>query len=239
MSVDPDPADGTAASTADAEEAYRSAAMRQGLSIGIATGAYGLSFGALAVVGGLSVWQTIALSALMFTGASQFAFAGIFAVGGSPLAAFTTSTMLGLRHVSYGALLAPTLRPMPPFRRMLAAELTIDESTAVALAQPTPSSRRTGFWWGGVSVYILWNAFTIIGALAGTRIGNPNAWGLDAAAAAAFLGLLWAHLKTPHARWTAALAGLLTLAMTPFLPAGLPLLLAAAAAVAIGEWGRK
>ncbi len=240
MSFHPDATDGGAAPGAAHDEAgFRSAAARQGLSIGLATGAYGISFGALAVVGGLSVWQTVALSALMFTGASQFAFAGIFAVGGSPLAAVTTSTMLGLRHISYGALLAPTLRPMPPFTRMLAAQLTIDESTAVALGQPTPSSRKVGFWWAGVSVYVLWNAFTLGGALAGAHIGNPNAWGLDAAAAAAFLGLLWAHLKTPHARWAAVLAGLLTLALTPLLPAGLPLLLAAAAAVVIGEWSRK
>ncbi len=221
------------------ETEARSAALKQGMSIGLATGAYGISFGALAVAGGLSIWQTVALSALMFTGASQFAFASIFAVGGSPLAAVTTSTMLGLRHISYGALLAPTLRPMHPFTRAVAAQLTIDESTAVALAQPTRESRKVGFWSGGVSVYILWNAFTLAGALAGSRIGDPNAWGLDAAAAAAFLGLLWSHLKTPHARWTAALAGVLTLALTPLLPAGLPLLIAAAIAVAIGEWSRK
>jgi len=243
VSFHPDAADGPAATgaagAAGADSELRSVAVRQGLSIGLATGAYGISFGALAVVGGLSVWQTVALSALMFTGASQFAFAGIFAVGGSPLAAVTTSTLLGLRHVSYGALLAPTLRPMPPFKKMVAAQLTIDESTAVALAQPTRDSRRAGFWSAGVSVYVLWNAFTLVGALAGSRIGDPNAWGLDAAAAAAFLGLLWSHLKTPHARWTALVAGTLTLALTPLLPAGLPLLVAAAAAVAIGEWSRK
>lgn len=234
--VDPAPALDSATLASDK---LRSAALKQGMSIGLATGAYGISFGALAVVGGLSVWQTVALSALMFTGASQFAFAGVFAVGGSPLAAVTTSTLLGLRHVSYGALLAPTLRPMPPLRRALAAQLTIDESTAVALAQPTREARRVGFWSAAVSVYVLWNAFTVVGALAGTRIGDPNAWGLDAAAAAAFLGLLWTHLKTRHARWTALLAGALTLALTPLLPAGLPLLVAAAAAVVIGEWSRK
>jgi len=240
VSFHPDADDAAAANRATGSEGdLRSTALKQGLSIGLATGAYGISFGALAVVGGLSVWQTVALSALMFTGASQFAFAGIFAVGGSPLAAVTTSTLLGLRHISYGALLAPTLRPMHPLKRAFAAQLTIDESTAVALAQPTRDSRRAGFWSAGVAVYVLWNAFTLVGALAGSRIGDPNAWGLDAAAAAAFLGLLWSHLKTPHARWTAVLAGVLTLALTPVLPAGLPLLIAAAVAVAIGEWSRK
>lgn len=240
MSFHPDAADDAAAKRATGSEGdLRSAALKQGLSIGLATGAYGISFGALAAVGGLSVWQTVALSALMFTGASQFAFAGIFTVGGSPLAAVTASTLLGLRHISYGALLAPMLRPMHPLKRAVAAQLTIDESTAVALAQPTRDSRRVGFWSAGVAVYVLWNAFTLGGALAGSRIGDPNAWGLDAAAAAAFLGLLWSHLKTPHARWTAVLAGVLTLALTPVLPAGLPLLIAAAVAVAIGEWSRK
>jgi len=217
----------------------RTVARREGISIGIATGAYGLSFGALAVAGGLTFWQTVALSALMFTGASQFAFVGVFAAGAPPLTAVTTATLVGLRHISYGAILAPILRPMHPGTRLLAAQLTIDESTATAVAQHHRKAQRVGFWSAGVSVYVLWNLFTIAGALAGSSIGDPSAWGLDAAAAAAFLGLLWAHLTTWHARATAVGAGILTLVLTPLLPAGLPLLIAAATAVIVGEWSRR
>lgn len=209
---------------------------QQALSVAAATGAYAVSFGALAVTAGLDIWQTMALSLLVFSGGSQFAFIGVVAAGGAPVTAVATSTFLGLRNAVYGMALAPVLRPMGPWQRVWAAQMTIDESTAVALAQPADGSaaRRRGFWWTGVGVFVAWNAVTAIGALLGARIGDPAQWGLDAAAAAAFLALLWPRLAPRRARVVAASSALLALALTPLLPAGLPILLAASVAVAAG-----
>ncbi|WP_345711038.1 AzlC family ABC transporter permease, partial [Kineococcus glutinatus] len=168
-------------------------AVRQGLSVGIATGLYGISFGALSVAAGLSVAQTCALSLLMFTGGSQFAFVGVVAAGGSGAAATAGAALLGVRNGFYGLQLSPLLRPRG-LRRPLVAHLTIDESTAVATAQPREDEGRRGFWAAGLGVFACWNAMTLAGALLGDALGDPRRWGLDGAAVAAFLALLWPRL---------------------------------------------
>lgn len=212
------------------------ATRQQALSVSLATGAYAISFGALSVAAGLDIWQTMALSLLVFSGGSQFAFVGVIGAGGTPAAAVATSTFLGLRNGFYGVALAPILRPMHGWRRAWAAQMTIDESTAVALAQPAdePEARRAGFWWTGMGVFVAWNAVTVVGAVLGSRIGDPAQWGLDAAAAAAFLGLLWPRLASRPAQAVAAASSLIALLLTPVLPAGLPILAAAVVAVIAG-----
>lgn len=214
------------------------AARQQALSVSVATGAYGLSFGALSVAAGLDVWQTLALSLLVFSGGSQFAFVGVWGAGGGPWAAVATSTFVGIRNGFYGVGLAPVLRPMRGWRRVWAAQVTIDESTAVALAQPhdDPEARRAGFWWTGVGVFLAWNAITVVGALLGSRLGDPADWGLDAAAAAAFLALVWPRLASRRAQAVAGASAVVALALTPVAPAGIPVLAAAAVAVVAG-WG--
>ncbi|MFW7413980.1 AzlC family ABC transporter permease [Demequina sp. SO4-18] len=211
-------------------------ARQQAISVSVATGAYAISFGALSVAAGLDIWQTMALSLLVFSGGSQFAFVGVIGAGGTAAAAVATSTFLGLRNGFYGVGLAPVLRPMRGWRRAAASQVTIDESTAVALAQPPDDrrARRTGFWWTGVGVFVAWNLVTVVGALLGARIGDPAQWGLDAAAAAAFLGLLWPRLATRFAQVVAAASAVLALALTPLLPSGLPILAAALVAVVAG-----
>ncbi len=213
-----------------------SPARQQAVSVSIATGAYGISFGALAVAAGLDVWQTMALSLLVFTGGSQFAFIGVIGAGGAPAAAILTSTFLGVRNGFYGVALAPVMRPLSGWRKAWAAQVTIDESTAVALAQPADDvpARRTGFWWTGVGVFIAWNFFTIVGAALGSAIGDPSRWGLDAAAAAAFLALLWPRLATRHTQLVALVSAVVALALTPVLPAGMPILAAAVVAIIAG-----
>lgn len=211
----------------------RRAVVRQAVSVVAATGVYGISFGALSVAAGLDVWQTVALSLLMFTGGSQFAFVGVLGAGGAGLAAVGTAALLGARNALYGAALAPLLR-LAGARRLAAAHVTIDESTAVATAQRDPELARAGFWWTGVGVFVLWNAFTLVGALVGNAIGDPRRWGLDAAAAAAFLGLLWPRLAGRAAQLVAAGAVGVALVLTPVAPAGVPVLAAAAVAVAVG-----
>jgi len=211
----------------------RRAVRRQALSVATATGLYGVSFGALAVAAGLSVWQACALSLLMFTGGSQFAFVGVIGAGGTGVAAAATAGLLGARNALYGVAMAPLVGARGP-RGWAAAQLTIDESTAVATAQGDPADARAGFWWTGLGVFALWNAFTLLGALVGDALGDPTRWGLDAAAGAAFLGLLWPRLAARTAQLVAAGAIAVALLLTPLVPAGLPILAAAVVAVVVG-----
>ncbi len=205
--------------------------VRQALWVGLSTAPIGVSFGALSVTAGLTVTQTCALSVLMFTGGSQIAFVGVVAGGGGGLAAAATAGFLGVRNGFYALQMAPLLRARR-WRRPLAVQLTIDESTAVAVAQPEPELSRVGFWATGIAVFVLWNLTTLIGALAGNLAGDPRTYGLDAASAAAFLGLLWPRLRTMRPRAVALAAAALAAALIPIAPAGVPVLAAVLVALA-------
>ncbi len=212
-------------------------AVRIGLSIALATGLYGVSFGALAVASGFSVGQTVALSLLMFTGGSQFAFIGVVGAGGTGAAAFGAATLLGIRNAVYGAQINRMLRPRG-WLRPLPAQVTIDESVATAAGQSEPAEQRRGFWVAGVGVYLLWNLFTLLGALLGDALGDPRRWGLDGAAVAAFLGLLWPRLRSREPVAIAVACALVTMLALPWAPPGVPILLAAAVAAVWGWFGR-
>jgi len=203
------------------------------LSISVATGLYAVSFGALAVAAGFSVAQTMALSLLMFTGGSQFAFIGVIGAGGTGSAAFGAASLLGVRNALYGAQINRLLRPRG-WAKLAAVQLTIDESTATASSQHLPADQRLGFWLTGLGVYVLWNLFSLVGALLGDALGEPRRWGLDGAAVAAFLGLLWPRLSAHEPIAVAIVCALVTVLTLPWLPPGLPILLAAAIA---GLWG--
>jgi predicted branched-subunit amino acid permease len=209
----------------------RRSVVRQSLSVGIATGAYGVSFGALAVAAGLSVWQAMALSLLMFTGGSQFAFVGIVANGlqAAP-AAIAASSMLGIRNGLYALELTQLLHARGP-GKVAAAHLTIDESTAVAVSQDGSRASRLGFWLTGLTVFLLWNLTTLGGALIGNAIGDPRTYGLDAAACAAFTALLWPRLKDRDAVAIAAVGAVVAVVLAPSLPPGIPVVAAAGAAL--------
>jgi len=194
-----------------------------------------VSFGALAVASGLDVWQACVLSLVMFTGGSQFAFTGVIAAGGlaAAPAAIASATLLGVRNVAYGIRMAPVIGGSI-WRRAAAAQFTIDESTAVSLAQPTPRARTLGFWVTGIGIYVGWNISTLLGALLGDLLGDPRAYGLDAAAAAAFLALLWPRLRQRQAIVVGVAAAVVATALTPVLMPGLPVLIAAVVAVVVG-----
>ena len=209
-----------------------------GLSVSVATGLYGISFGALSIAAGLDLLQTMVLSVLMFTGGSQFAFIGVISGGGAASAAFSAASLLGIRNAVYGMQIKQTLRPsgrLLPFM----AHVTIDESTAVSLGQRTMEEKRRGFFTAGIGVYLLWNLFTLAGALLGESMGDPAAWGLDGAAVAAFIGLLWPRLKTAEPILVAITAAVLTAAMVPLTSPGIPILITAAAAALYGLLARR
>jgi predicted branched-subunit amino acid permease len=209
-----------------------SAVVRDALGVGIAVGLSGFAFGVTSAGAGLSLLQTCALSLLVFTGASQFALVGALAAGGNPLAAAAGAFFLGVRNAFYGLRLSQLLA-LPRFVRPLAAHWVIDETTAVALAQPTRRAARLGFTVTGLTLYVLWNLTTLGGVLGAEALGDTDAWGLDAAGPAVFLALLAPMLRTTTERAVAGLAVVLGLAFLPVLPAGVPVLVAALAAPAV------
>lgn len=215
----------------------KSAVLSTSVGVGLATGLYGVSFGALSVAAGLDVWQTQVLSLLMFSGGSQFAFIGIIAASGlgsvAVGAAVVSAWLLGIRNGFYAVRMAPILERVG-LQKLIPALLTIDESTAVATAQSEKSDQRKGFWFTGLAVFVFWNFATLLGAFLGDAIGDPATWGLDAAAAAAFLGLIWPRLKERQALAVAALSMVVAVVLTPSLPAGVPVLVAGAIAIVFG-----
>jgi predicted branched-subunit amino acid permease len=209
--------------------------VRDALSVSLTVGAYGVAFGAASVAAGFSVLQSCLFSLLTFTGASQFAAVGVVASGGTALSAVAAATLLGTRNALYGIQMAPLLR-VRGARRVASAHLTIDESTGVALSQAPrgTDAMRLGFWLTGAGVFLFWNIFTLLGALGAKALGNPASWGLDAAVPAAFLGLLWPRLETTFLRMVAAATMVFALLVTPWLPAGLPIITSTFVALVIG-----
>jgi predicted branched-subunit amino acid permease len=205
--------------------------IRDGVGLGLAVGVSGIAFGAAAVSSGLSVWQACALSLLAFTGASQFALAGVIASGGSLLAGTAGAILLGSRNSLYGLRLADVLHPRGA-RRLVTALGVIDETTAVSLAQPDPAAARTGFTATFCTLYVTWNVATLAGAVGAGRIGSPQSFGLDVVGPAAFLALIWPRLLSGRVERLVALAGVaIALGTTPLLPVGVPVILAATAAL--------
>jgi predicted branched-subunit amino acid permease len=211
----------------------RTAVLRDAIGIAVATGAYALSFGAISTTSGLSVLQTCALSLVMFSGASQYALVGVLGSGGAALAAAATAVLLGTRNALYGLRLAPLLDVRGP-RKVVAAQLVIDESTAMSLGRPSDRANRLGFWATGISVFILWNLGTLIGALGAHALSDPRKVGLDAAAPAAFLALLAPRVRSRTAVGVALLAAAIAMACVPFVPIGGPVLVAALVAIVVG-----
>lgn len=205
---------------------------RDAVAVGLAVGAYGLGFGAIAATSGLNTWQAVLLSAGMFTGASQFALVGVLGSGGGAAVAVAGAFLLGLRNTAYALRMQQLLRPRG-LRRLAAAQLTIDESTAMALGHESTGegAGRRAFWATGVSVFVCWNVATLLGALAVGSVADPAAWGLDAAVPAGFLALLWPQVRSRPTLAAALLGAAIALIAAPLLPPGVPILLAGLGAV--------
>jgi predicted branched-subunit amino acid permease len=206
---------------------------RDAIGIGVATGAYALSFGAISTAAGLTLLQTVSLSVLMFTGASQFALVGVIGAGGSVWAGAATAALLGTRNALYGLRLA-SLLDAKGLRRFATSHFVIDETTAMAIARESPADARHAFWATGIAIFTLWNLGTLIGALATHALPNPKVLGFDAAPPAAFLALLAPRLRAREPMAIALLGAVVAIAVLPFVPAGVPLLIVAVLVVLIG-----
>ena len=207
----------------------------QSLSVSFTVGLYGTAFGAAGIAAGFSLIQVCLLSLLTFSGASQFAVVGVIGAGGSAFSAITTASLLGIRNGLYGLRMAPILQ-LKGVKKVIAAQVTIDESTGVAIGQEEHGhdAMKHGFWLTGFGVYIFWNLFTLVGALGAQAMGNPSAWGLDAAVPAAFLGLVWPRLLGRLERALAASAIALAILLSPIISAGLPIIATTLLAVLFG-----
>lgn len=195
--------------------------------LGAAVGVFGASFGVLATTAGLTVAQACAMSVLVFTGASQFAVVGVLEAGGSLGSAFGSALLLAARNAAYGVALAPTLSRRSLGRRLLGAQIVIDETTALAMAQPGRVAREQAFWTTGLAVFVCWNIGTVLGAVAGDAIGDPEALGLDAAFPAGFVALAVPHLGSRQGKIAAVCGAMIALVLIPLTPAGVPIVAAA------------
>lgn len=216
----------------------RTGIVRDSLAVGVATGAYGIGFGAVSVASGLSVAQTCVLSLLMFTGASQFALAGVVAAGGAPMSGAATALLLGTRNTLYGLRMAPLLK-WRGWRRVAAAHVLIDESTAMSVNRTSTAAARLGYLTTGLSVFVLWNLATVVGAVAGEAVGDPRTFGLDAAVGAAFLALLWPRLADGRNVVVAVLAAAVALSLVPTAAPGVPVLAAGGVALLVGVLAKR
>jgi predicted branched-subunit amino acid permease len=202
------------------------------LTIGVSVTPFGLSFGAVSVEAHLNLVQVCVLSLVLFSGASQFALVSVIGAGGSYVSAVGTALLLGVRNGLYGARINALLRPSG-WRRLVTAQVTIDESTAMAVSEAPSGHSARAFWSTALSVYVLWNASTVIGALVGNALGSPATTGLDVAGPAAFIALLAPRLTTVRMRLAALGSGVIALLTVPVVPVGAPILVGGLTAVAL------
>lgn len=201
-------------------------------TIAASTAAYGIPFGALATAAGLSPWQTQALSLLMYGGASQLAMVSALLTGTLLAAASATAVLLSCRVFFYSVALA-RLGVIPARWRPLGAQLISDESVAATANEADPTQRSSAFWVTGFAVFTAWNISTFVGAQAGRLIQDPGVFGLDAVAPAALLALIAGQLRDRRKVGAFVLAGAVAIAVTPLVPAGVPVLLALMAVLTV------
>lgn len=209
--------------------------IRDASLVWLASGVVGVSFGAIAVAGGLPVWVPVVMSLVVYAGSAQFSAVGVLLAGGGPLAAAATGLLLNTRTAAFSLAVADTLGK-GRLARLVGAHLVTDETVAFALAQSDPVRRRTAFWVSGLGLFAVWNIGVLAGALAGDAIGDTARYGLDAAFPAVLVALVLPVLRADSAvRRSAVLGACVALALVPVAPAGVPVLLALAGLLAFGR----
>ena len=208
----------------------------QAISIGLAISPFGLAFGALCAESGIGVWEALGFSSLVFGGSSQFAAVSVLADDGTVIAAVTAGLLLNLRSLAFGVSMAPSLKGSLLWRAGV-SQLMIDESTAIGSSQATHELRRYGYLWGGLSVFVLWNATTLIGVSVLSEAESLiTDLGIDATIPAAFLGLIWNKLENAKHRIVALIGAITALILIPITPAGIPVIAAASAIIWVRPW---
>tara|TARA_Y100001936_G_scaffold248719_1_gene297265 strand:+ start:1663 stop:2355 length:693 start_codon:yes stop_codon:yes gene_type:complete len=219
-----------------ASDAQRRSIRAQAISIGLAISPFGLAFGALCAQSGVGVWEALGFSSLVFGGSSQIAAVSVLADEGTVIAAVTAGLLLNLRSLAFGVSMAPSLKGSFLWRAGV-SQLMIDESTAIGSSQSTHELRRYGYLWGGLSVFVLWNATTLIGVSVLSEAESLiTDLGIDATIPAAFLGLIWNKLENVKHRVVALIGAITALILIPITPAGIPVIAAASAIIWVRPW---
>ena len=219
-----------------ASDAQRRSIRAQAISIGLAISPFGLAFGALCAESGIGAWEALGFSSIVFGGSSQFAAVSVLADDGTVIAAITAGLLLNLRSLAFGVSMAPSLKGSFLWRAGV-SQLMIDESTAIGSSQSTHELRRYGYLWGGLSVFVLWNATTLIGVSVLSEAESLiRDLGIDATIPAAFLGLIWNKLENAKHRTVALIGAITALILIPITPAGIPVIAAASAIIWVRPW---
>jgi len=196
----------------------------------------GVSFGAISVAGGLPVWVPVVMSLVVYAGSAQFSTVGILLAGGGPVAAAATGLLLNTRTAAFSLAVADVLADRGRLARIAGAHLVTDETAAFAQAQRDPARRRAAFWISGLGLYATWNLCVLGGALAGSALGDTGTFGLDSAFPAVLVALVLPAVREDAGVRRAALTGgAVALAVAPFVPVGVPVLLALAGLPALGR----
>ena len=208
--------------------------IRAAAPLAFAIGALGLAFGYLARAAGFSTLAATAMSATTFAGSPQFAAVSIFADGGTILAAVVAAALLASRFTAMSATAAPSLSG-PFWRRLILSQFVVDETWAIAYTAGHRFDTRLLIG-AGLTLYVVHVGATAIGATAGPLLGNVQALGVDAMSPALFVVLLRSRLGRREARTAAAIAGGIALGTIPFVPSGVPILLAVAVVLGATLW---
>ncbi len=203
----------------------------------LAVGVIGVSYGATAVTTGLPAWLPIVLGIVVLAGGAEFLFIGIVAAGGSPIAAVLAGLVVNARHLPYGLSVPDVVGT--GWRRFLGVHLMNDESVAMSLAQPDAERKRAAYWACGFGVLLAWPVGAALGAVIGSFVPDTAAFGLDAVFPAVLLALIVPALRDIATRRAALVGAVAAVASAPFLPAGMPVLVALSGLFFVGPWGGK
>lgn len=184
----------------------------------------GISYGALAHSQGFDWWVPLTLSILVLAGASEFLFIGVIFTGGSPISAALAGLLVNSRHIPFS--FAVSELTGKGSRALLGYHIMNDESVVFGLAQEHESEKKAAFWLCGLGILICWPVGVIIGEVLGSFIQDTHRLGMDAMFPAIILALSLPALKDKRLRLTAIIGAVIAVAATPYLPAGIPVLLA-------------
>jgi 4-azaleucine resistance transporter AzlC len=194
---------------------------------GAASAAFAASFAVLAPQAGFDAVSAIVMSATTFAGSAQLGAVSVLETGGGVAAAIAAAVLLNARYAPISVTVADQFDG-PLLRRLLEAQLIVDESWALSRREDGRYDRRLLIG-GGLVLYVSWVGGTALGTLIGDRLGDPERYGLDAAFPALFLALLITQLSSREALAAALAGGGIALILIPFAPAGVPIVAATAA----------
>jgi 4-azaleucine resistance transporter AzlC len=153
---------------------------------------FGIIFGVLAIDLGLTPLTTIAMSVIIFGGASQIIFLQLFSAGASSLIILSSVGAVNSRHLLYGTVLSEHLSDLSLIKKIIVSYFLVDQAFAVSneyfKKNKYEKDRCFHLLGGGLNCWIIWQITTLIGIYLGSII--PDKLGLTFAIPLTFLALL-------------------------------------------------